>query len=256
MMPGRRTVLIVAPASAAFVALVALAAASARSAPDGPASSRKPDSRGAATATLSAQGWEIISEGDFEERTADSIGSRVRLRAATRGTRSDSVKFLGVRSQQVFRLEKGTTITADLDWNDQANGSYLSAGLALAPPAASGNPNAMADSLRIEYIGVPPGKNARLVIAARQAGREQYLHKEGWPEVNREGRKIGRQRLQLVIGKAGAFSVLENGKAVFESKADALPLEAGRLTFYLTLHSNYPPREVFFDNVRVESSRK
>jgi len=257
--PARRKLfLIVAPVSAAFVALVAVAASSHRQAPARgpvPGSSDASADRSGFTPLLSGTGWEVLSEGDFENKSVESSGARLRFLTATRGTRSDTVKYLGVRSRESFRLSEGTVVSLDLDWNRQANGTHLSAGFALAPTAASANPSGLADGLRIEYIGVPPGKNARMVITTRVGGRESRLFTEGWPDSNREGRRIGLQHLQLVLKKSGAFSVVENGRSIFESREGALTFDAAYLYLHATSQSGYPPREIFFDNVRVDAGR-
>ena len=231
------------------MALVALIAWSNRSTSGEAGSSRKPPP------TVGERGWEITSEGDFEERTVDTVGSRLRLRAATRGMRNELVKFLGLRRREEVRLPAGTRVSADLDWNRQANGSGLSAGLVLSPAVTSGNPLESADSLRVEYIGVPPGANARMVIAARKGGRERFHHTEGWPDAKREGRKIGLQRIEIVIEKGGAFRVLENGKDVYASGPDAISFDRAFVYLQMSTRSNYPPREVFFDNVVVVPGR-
>ena len=69
----------------------------------------------------------------------------------------------------VFNIERfatrdGTRIAVELDWNDQPNGSYLSAGLILAPEPTEANPSRGRSWLKVEYVGVPPGRNARLVV--------------------------------------------------------------------------------------------
>jgi hypothetical protein len=241
-----RAILIVAPVSAALVALVALVALTNRH--DSEASSRKQVPPGPSD-------WEVTSEGDFEDRAVDSRGSRWRLHASTRGTRSDTVKFLGLRRRDEIRLGEGTRVSADVDWNGQSNGSGLSAGIVLAPAATSGNPLATPASLRIEYIGVPPGKKARMVVAARDSGNERYLHTEGWPETGREGRAIGLQRITIEFGKGGAFRVLENGIEVYASGPNAVSFDRAYLYLQMSTRSNYPAREVYFDNVSVIGGR-
>lgn len=199
--------------------------------------------------------WELTSEGDFEEKAADFTGSRLRLRAATRGTRNDTVKFFGMRRRAEIRLGEGARVSVDLDWNHQANGSGLTAGLVLAPAPTSANPLETPAALWVEYVGVPPGKNARLVIGTRESNSPLYLHTEGWPDTDRAGRPIGLQRIEVVIGKDGAFRVLENGRVVFASEPGALSFDQAYLYLQMSSRSNYPPREVFFDNVVVEAHK-
>lgn len=196
--------------------------------------------------------WAETAEGDFQEKSVQPAGGRLRLRCATRGTRSDTVKFLGARSGRRVSLADGARVAADLDWNNQVNGSYLTAGLVLSPHETSGNPLTTPDWLKVEYVGVPPGKNARLVVAFRAGGRERQLFTEGWPERNREGRPIGLQRLEIRF-KGGEFEVWEQGQLAFASKDAKLPFDAAHLYLQMSSHSNYPAREVFFDNVSVQT---
>ena len=209
---------------------------------------------------LDSARWVITAEGDFRERTVAVVDLsrqgprdfRLRLRADTRGTRDDTVKYLGVRTVDRVVIVEGTRIGVTLDWNDQANGSYLSAAMVLTPETTSGNPLRGGDWLKVEYVGVPPGRNARLEVGSCVGGRERTLFTEGWPERNRGGRRIGVQELLLVVARS-SFAIHENGQRVFESEAGAVPFEAAHLHLQLSSHSNYPPREVFFDDVSVSA---
>jgi hypothetical protein len=201
--------------------------------------------------------WVATAEGDFKERTVDVVDVsrrgardlRLRLRADTRGTRDDTVKYLGVRTVRRISIGEGTRIGVTLDWNEQANGSYFSAALVLTPETTDGSPLRAQDWLKVEYVGVPPGRNARLAVEARTGGRERTLFTEGWPETNRTGRKIGVQDVLLVFARS-SFEIHENGRRVFESKG-AVSFDAAYLHLQLSSHSNYPPREIFFDDVYV-----
>src|SRR5438034_9546179 len=64
---------------------------------------------------LDSTRWVFTSEGDFEERLIDVREGRLRLRAATRGTRHDIVKYLDRKSVPQFKLGKQTRFSADLD---------------------------------------------------------------------------------------------------------------------------------------------
>lgn len=205
--------------------------------------------------------WVAIECGDFRERDVDvfDVGARrsphvedlrLRLRADTRGTRPETVKHLGIRSLQAIPSGEETRVSVDVDWNDQANGCYLSAGVVLSAEAESLNPLAGTDWLHVAYVGVPPGRNARLAVSARRNGQLRVLHSEGWPESNRTGRRISLQHLEIVTG-LGLFQVIENGQLVYES--DEAPISAADSYLYLQIssHSNYPGREIYFDNVRV-----
>jgi hypothetical protein len=202
--------------------------------------------------------WVRTLDGDFKEHVADVVDVslhgahdfRLRLRADTRGTRDDTVKFLGVRTRERFPIRDGTWIAVELDWNDQANGSYLSAGLILAAEPTEENPLKGRNWLKAEYVGVPPGRKARLAVVACVDGRERTLYTEGWPETNRTGRKIGALELSIVF-RGSSFEVRENGDLLFEAADTPLGFDAAHVYLQLSSHSNYPPREVFFDDVRV-----
>jgi len=92
------------------------------------------------------------------------------------------------------------------------NGCYLTAPLYLCPAVTTGNLGNEKDWLKFEYVGVPPGRNARGVIATKIAGVVMYTYTEGWPE-QRTGRHIAYQRMSS--------------------------------------HSNYPARELYFDNIVI-----
>jgi hypothetical protein len=121
----------------------------------------------------------------------------------------------------------------------------------LAAAETAGNPLSTPDWLLVEYVGVPPGKNARLVVAAGAGGRRRTLFTEGWPEMNRGDRPIGKQEIEVEALEDGGFAVRENGAEVFVSPRGALSFREGWLYLQLSSHSNYPAREVTFDRVRI-----
>jgi hypothetical protein len=201
--------------------------------------------------------WVKTSEADFQERSVDFLpvsGStpplrRLRLRAATIGTRDDTVKFLGARSAEPIPLGKGGKVSVDVDWNHQANGCYLAAQIVLAPAKTEGNPLGGADWLKVEYLGVPPGTNGRLAVGTRTSGRDGPLFTEGWPQVRREGRPIGLQHVDIEIKDRG-FVVRENGVESYVSKPDEAPaMQEAYLYLQMSTHSNYPARELYFGRV-------
>ncbi len=196
--------------------------------------------------------WTLSAEGDFREKTVDLQGGRLRLRCGTIGTDDKTVKFLGVRSAARVRLGAETRIAAEFDWNRQANGSYLASALILAPEPVDTNPLRTKDWLKVEYVGVPPGRNGRIVVAQRNAGRDLMPFTEGWPQVRREGRPISVQKVEVVV-RSGMYEVHENGQKVYESK-ERLGFQEAHLYLQMSSHSNYPPREVFWDNVTVSTS--
>lgn len=194
--------------------------------------------------------WSITRKNDFQESTIDIVDGRLRLRAATLGTKDETVKYHGVRTLHPLRLEQPLEISFELDWKDQKNGCYLTAGLFLCPTATDGHPGDERDWLKLEYIGVPPGQNARAWVSARTYGGERVLYDEGWPEKQRTGRKIGRQKVRL-RWQENTLSLIENDQVLWEREWQGFGFPQAYLYLQMSSHSNYPPREVYFDNVSV-----
>jgi hypothetical protein len=206
---------------------------------------------------LDPERWRIIQEGDVRQSIIDVTAVdptnphdyRLRLGMNTLGTHDDTVKFIGVRTTSKFSLHAPTEIFFDLDWNNQSNGSYLTAAIYLCPTATNTNPEREEEWLRFEYIGVPPGQNARAVIAAKDNGSVRHLHTEGWPE-QRTGRHIGFQRIRVILDSDG-FTILENGTLLYHIDSMNLKSESIYLYLMMSSHSNYPFREIYFDNISV-----
>ena len=207
--------------------------------------------------TLNPKLWQITREGDFKESIIDiydadpteNVDFRLRLRANTIGTRDDTVKFHGVRSVEKVDFSDGKEISFDLDWNNQSNGCYLTASLYLYPTATSGNPGEENDWLKFEYVGVPPGRNARCVIATKSGGKVKYLYTEGWPE-QRTGRRIAYQRIKIILDNE-SLKIIENGKEIYCLQSHELEFTSVYLYLQMCSHSNYPSREIYFDNVAI-----
>ena len=206
---------------------------------------------------LNTQTWQITREGDFEESTVDvydvdfteDADYRLRLRANTIGTSDDTVKFHGVRSVQKVDFSEGVTISFDLDWNNQSNGCYLTASVYLCPNVTNGNPRDEYDWLKFEYIGVPPGKNARSVIATKINGQTRWLYTEGWP-ADRSGRKIADQHIRIALDDK-SFKIMEEGAEICALPPHNLTFTSTYIYLQMSSHSNYPTREIYFDNVVV-----
>jgi hypothetical protein len=206
---------------------------------------------------LNPQRWQITRKGDFKESTIDvydtdpteNVDYRLRLRANTIGTKGDTVKFHGVRSLYNVNFYEGKEISFDIDWNNQSNGCYLTASVYLCPTATNGNPGEEKDWLKFEYVGVPPGRNARFVIAAKSNGKVQYLYTEGWPE-QKSGRHIAYQRIRIILDGEN-LKVIENGTEIYSTQSHRLEFSSSYLYLQMTGHSNYPARELYFDNVAV-----
>ena len=202
--------------------------------------------------------WQITRAGDFRKSKIDVIeldpqkklGFRLRLRADTIGTDDSTVKFHGVRSVRQINFSDGAVITVDLDWNNQTNGSYLTAAVYFCPTLTEGNPREEPDWLRLEYVGVPPGKNARATVASSVQGRIRWLYTEGWPDKQRTGRKIGLQHLAFLIDPQ-RLTILENDRELFRTDVHRLSFTQGYLYLQMSSHSNYPAREIYFGNITI-----
>jgi hypothetical protein len=203
--------------------------------------------------TLQGDRWAVTASGDFKERTVDVTSDhRLRLRVDTLGTRDDTVKFLGVRTQEAFAVGAGLCVAATLDWNDQANGSYLSAAVILAGSATLENPLREEDWLAAEYVGVPPGRNVRMQLSSSSSGRRLTLEDEGWPRTERAGRKIGTVRVVLFVAPTST-RLWENGELRYQSGGPSVSTERVFLHLQISSHSNYRAREVYFDDVEVSN---
>ena len=206
---------------------------------------------------LEHERWKIIQQGDFRQSIADVITVdptkrdeyRLRLGMNTIGTRDDTVKYIGVRSANRLSLHPPTEISFDLDWNNQSNGCYLTAAVYLCPTVTNTNPEREEDWLRFQYVGVPPGQNARAVIAVKDNGTVKHLLTEGWPE-KRGGRHIGFQRIKIILDNKG-FTILENGASLCHIDSRNLKFNSIYLYLVMSSHSNYPFREIYFDNISV-----
>jgi hypothetical protein len=206
---------------------------------------------------LDSKTWQITHEGDFKESIVDvndidpskAVDSRLRLGINTIGTSDDTVKFLGIKSINKVDFSDGKEISFDLDWNNQSNGCYLTGSFYLCPTATSGNPENEKDWLKFEYVGVPPGQNSRCVIVNKVAGNTTLLDVEGWPE-ERTGRKIADQHIKLILNDK-SFKIMENGKELYISPLHNLNFMSAYIYLQISSHSNYPLREIYFDNVAV-----
>jgi len=203
--------------------------------------------------SLDASRWERTHDGDFDTWSADvvssSAGYRLRLQADTTGTRDDTVKHLGIASRCALPVESGARVQVRLDWGPPANGSYLAAALVVSPHATAGDPQATDDWLSVGYAGVPPGRNARLLVVARSKGVTRTLYADGWPERNREGRRIGQVEIE-VAWRGSALEIREDGRLVLVTAASEAPFETARVYLQLASHSNYRSRQVHFEDVR------
>ena len=145
--------------------------------------------------------WQRTSDGDFRIQSVEVLpsgadaGFRLRIEADTRGTRDDTVKHLGISHRCAIPLGPGARMQIQMDWGPPANGSHLAGSIVLSPHATTGDPGATADWLSIGYIGIPPGRNARLLVMARVKGVVRTLFEDGWPDANRQGRPVEQAKI-------------------------------------------------------------
>jgi len=178
---------------------------------------------------------------------------RLRLRANTIGT-SDPLKYLGVRSKNEVDLSTEGSVSFDLDWNNQANGCYLTAALYLCPTISS-NPRNESNWLKFEYVGVPPGRNVRINIWEKRYDAVNPLHTD-WGPSDDQGRPIGtalgldRHRVEILLEK-GSLQVFQDDEQIYELPEYDLSFETAYIYLQMSSGTNYPAREVYFDNVFV-----
>lgn len=200
--------------------------------------------------------WRVTRAGDSRTHVAEVVpaqrgpGFRLRLATDTRGTRDDSVKHVGVASRCAIALGRDARVRVLLDWGPPANGSYLAGAVVLSPHATTGDPRATADWLSVGYVGVPPGRNARLLVAARVNGVSRTLFEEGWPGANREGRPVGRSELE-VAWRGSSLEFREGGRLVHTASAADASFESAHVYLQLSSHSNFPARAIHFEDLRI-----
>jgi hypothetical protein len=200
--------------------------------------------------------WQRTSDGNFRMQSVEVVpsaadaGFRLRIEADTRGTRDDTVKHLGVASRCAIPLGSGTRMQVRMDWGPPANGSYLAGSVVLSPHATTGDPRATGDWLSIGYVGVPPGRNARLLVTARVNGVMRTLFADGWPDANRQGRLVGRTEI-AVTWRGSSLEIREDGQLVHTAAAAVAPFESAYVYLQLASHSNFPARAIHFESLRV-----
>ncbi len=197
--------------------------------------------------------WEPVRVHDVRQDQVATRDGQLVLGLDTLGSDDATVKLRGLRSRESFVVEPGSTLrtSVTIDWNDPANGCYLTAGLALVPDDVL-DPRAADEALAFEWVGVPPGKNVRPSLWQRTKGGLRPLYTEGWPQALREdrfGRHVRRSRITLEVTGARVRLVEDE---VERFAGDGAPAGRVRLVLFLTGHSNYPERSVLMDDVRVE----
>jgi hypothetical protein len=209
-----------------------------------------------AAGQLDATRWQRTVDGDLRAYSTDVVprdagaGYRLRISADTMGTRDEWVKHVGLRSACALSSGPNTRLRISLDWGPPQNGSYLAAAVVLSPHKTDANPEATADWLSIGYVGVPPGRNARLLVTSRANGVVRTLYTEGWPDRNREGRMIARAELELVWQEA-SLDIREDGRLLHTVGLKQAPFASTYVYLQLSSHSNYRARAVHFADLRL-----
>jgi hypothetical protein len=201
---------------------------------------------------LDPQRWQRTQDGDARAQAAEIVpgGHRLRVAADTRGARDDALTSVGVMTRCPLPVGADTRVRVRLDWGPPPNGSYLAGAVVLSPHATSGDPAKTSDYLSVGYVGVPPGRNARLVVKARVYGEVRTLFADGWPDENRAGRHVGKSEIEVAWRGAG-LEVRENGRIVYAGRAAEAPFAAAHVYLQMTSHSNYAERAIHFDGVVV-----
>jgi hypothetical protein len=208
--------------------------------------------------------WEQTSDGDFSKMIVDvqdvdptkKTDFRLRLLANTIGT-SDPVKSLGVMNKTLIDFSQGVMISFDLDWNNQRNGCYLTASMYLCP-AKSKNPKKEKDWVKFEYVGVPPGQNVRTNIWANISGALKQLYTD-WGPRDPDGRPQGIPKGHInhnirILLDVSNIQIFEDGNELYPLSPHNLNFTTAYLYLQMSSGTNYPSREVYFDNLLVQNS--
>ena len=211
--------------------------------------------------SLDTAKWEAVSDGDFEHKVIDvfdvdsseTTDYRLRLSASTIGT-SDPMKYLGVRCRTVIDFRSAKTITFAIDWNDQQNGSYLSAAVYLCPTICD-NPKKEANWQAFEYTGVPPGRNLRTNIWA-QTGNFLRVQYEDWGPRDSKGRPTGRpignmSHTICITLDEKHITVSEDGEVIYPQSMHYQNFTTAYIYLQMSSGTNYPNRVIYFDDVVV-----
>lgn len=215
--------------------------------------------------TLDLTLWQITKDGDFKEEEITVFNSagnkkqdyKLKLRANTLGT-SDPYKYLGIRSLESINFDKIRIISFDIDWNKQKNGCYLGAALYICP-YKSENPKKEKDWIKFEYTGVPPGQNVRLNIWCNVNSSLKKLYTDwGLRDDNNKplGKPLadGNHTIKIQIDNT-YIQVFEDEKEIFPVSPHGMNFHSGYLYIQMSSGTNYPSREIYFDNILVTKRR-
>ncbi len=171
-----------------------------------------------------------------------------RLALDTRGAPADEVRAVGVAAGPL-RLGEGLLLRGELEWFASGNASYWTAGLLLSSRAPEGGLASLdvEPAVRLELVGVPPGRTARRYGALRVGARTIPLATDGWPE--RPGRALERATLELEL-TASWVTLRADGEQLARVPRP-IGLAAGDVwaLAYATSHANYAERAVRFQDL-------
>ncbi len=170
----------------------------------------------------------------------------------TYGRAADEVSVVALAWKEPIDFLGGPqTVTVALDWLEDSNASYLSAGLALIPEDAPlrGDPRDLTDVSHVSFIGAGMGAHARRELLVQRHGQEAFRDTEGWPEVGREGRKLATAELKLTID--GQSIRLEEAGRDAVTAPTGLGFARGRLVLFVASHSNSMRRAVRFTKLEL-----
>ena len=207
--------------------------------------------------------WKLTKDGDFSQLAVDvqrveregRDDHRLKLMANTLKT-SDPMKYLGVRSVKKIDLSQLREVSFDLDWNAQRNGCYLAAALYICP-VESENPKKEKEWVKFEWTGVPPGKNIRTNFWAKINRAPKQLYTD-WGPRDENGRPQGRpvapgdHRIKLLFDNKGIQVSVDDKQLCYVEHS--LSFAAGYLYLQMSSGTNYPAREVYFDNITVTAA--
>ena len=198
--------------------------------------------------------WSLWRYQVDEEKSAIQTEEKgLRMELETYGRRHEEVSVVAAAWKPALDfLSEPQTITLGLEWLEDSNAAYLSAGLAIIPEGSplAGDPRDRAEVTHVSFIGVGPGALARRELLVQRKGQEIARETEGWPEKDKEGRQLKQVVVKLVVTDA-LIQIEEQGRPPVSVAAD-LGFARGQLVLFLASHSNSMRRAVRFTQLRVD----
>ena len=179
-------------------------------------------------------------------------GLTVNLETYGRAAEEVSVVALRYRgAQEVLTAPKRFRLA--MEWLEDSNSNYLSAGLALVPSASpdGGDPRDLPEAVHLSFIGSGDEGRARRELVVNRRGSAIHRETEGWPKVEPQGRKVGKTELILTVG-ASVMRLEEAGREPV-SISHGPGFAEGNLVLFVASHSNSMRRAVRFTNLAIEA---